>query len=58
MKEKFLHSRTPSHSGVCGKFGISEGNITGGGQKGDTECILNCNCRKENFPTKGSNLTT
>ena len=34
MKEKFLHSRTPSHSGVCGKFGISEGNITGGGAEG------------------------
>ena len=29
-EEKFPNSRKPSHRWVCGGFGISEGNITGG----------------------------
>ena len=36
---------------------IQEGNITGRNKK-PTEDTPNYNCRKENFPTKGSNLTT
>ena len=32
-EEKFPHSRKLSHRWVCGSFGISEGNITGRGEK-------------------------
>ena len=53
MKEKFLHSRTPSHSGVCGKFGISEGNITGGGgRRGTQNAYLTATAEKRTFPQK------
>ena len=40
-----------------GSFGISEGNIIGRKKK-NTEYKPNCNCGKENFPAKGSNLKT
>jgi len=43
--------------GSVGSFTISEGNITGRKKK-STEYTPNHNCGKENFPTKGSNLTT
>ena len=33
MKEKLPHSRKPSHRRVCGRFGISESNITGSKKK-------------------------
>ena len=43
-----------------GSFGISEGNTTGEKKKTNkqTEYKPNCNCGKENFPAKGSNLIT
>ena len=52
IKEKFPHSRKPSHRWVFREFW----NLTGRGKK-PTEDMPNCNCRKQNFLTKGSNLT-
>ena len=53
VKEKFPHSRKPSLRWVFREFW----NLTGRGKK-PTEDMPNHNCRKQNFPTKGSNLTT
>ena len=60
-EEKFPHSRKPSHRRVCGDFWNLRRQQTRrenrrGKKKNPTEYASNCNCRKENFPTKDSNL--
>ena len=57
-EEKFPHNRKPSHRWVCGEFWNLRRQHNWEKRKKPTEYVPNCNCGKENFPAKGSNLTT
>ena len=56
MKENFQTVGNSLTGRSAGSSGISESSITG--RKITPEYTPNHNCRKENFPVKGSNLTT
>ena len=56
-EEKFPHSRKFFHRRVCGEFWNLRRQHNWE-EKKNTEYKPNCNCGKENFPAKGSNLKT
>ena len=55
-EEKFPRSRKLSHRWVCGEFWNLRKQHNRE-EKNPTEYTPNRNCRKENFPAKGSNIT-
>ena len=61
-EEKFPHNRKPSHRWVCGEFWNLRRQRNWEREKKKkkkpTEYTPNRNCGTENFPWKGSNLTT
>ena len=57
-EEKFSHSRKPSHRWICGEFWNLRRQHNLEKKKNNTEYMPNHNCGKENFPVKGSNLTS
>ena len=56
-EEEFPHSRKPSHRQVCEEFWNLRRQHNWE-KKIPIEYTPNCNCRKENFPAKASNLIT
>ena len=64
-EEKFPHNRKPSYSWVCGEFWNLRGQHNQEKERKkernkqkNTEYMPNCNCGKDNFTAKSSNLTT